>query len=332
MKDQNDDNQDNDFVDDSDASGAMTPDDTLNDFDQEDLSQFDDIHEEYEDSDDQNQSSTEDPDEEEISEDEAYANLDDSAAAKNANKSAGIVSLIKENWLYVSLGLIILIVAGYLIKGEFSPSTPAARPVASAPAATPTGFNKLPTDQQSTTSTTTVTNTGTTTDQTNAAPVTTTTTTGTVAAAGPTISMSETQMQQLLQGFSNTVQDSMKSVQKTIQSSGAPATNEKLAALQDQLSSLNGNISTLNNNLSTADTRLSTTQQQLSQVLAQETADQQKLTLRAVVPGRAWLVDGKGNTVSVTVGSSLGNIGIVTEIDSDQDNSQVVTSSGYIFK
>ena len=124
----------------------------------------------------------------------------------------------------------------------------------------------------------------------------------------------------------------MKDIQTSIQTSGAPATNEKLTALQDQLSTLNGNISTLNNNLNVADTRLTTTQQQLSQVLAQESANQQKLTLRAVVPGRAWLVDGNGNTITVTVGTSLGYIGTVTEIDSDQDNSQVVTSSGYIFK
>ena len=44
----------------------------------------------------------------------------------------------------------------------------------------------------------------------------------------------------------------------------------------------------------------------------------QKLTLRAVVPGRAWLVDGAGNTVSVTTGDVLPYYGKVTKIDSDK--------------
>ncbi len=323
MKDQNDDNE---FVDDNNTPNEETP-EHLDDFDHEDLSQFDDIHEEYEDSDDQAAPHAEEEYDEDVTEEDAYANLDESAATKGVKQGTNLISMLKENWLYISLGAIVIIVAGYLLMGMISPSTPAARPApAAAPAATQNGFNSLPAAQQTAGTSSTATNTAAANTQANASA------TPTGPGSQTTISMSADQMQQLLQGFTGTVQQSMKSIQDTIQSTGAPATNEKLSALQEQLSALNGNISTLNSNLNTADTRLNTTQQQLSQVLAQETANQQKLTLRAVVPGRAWLVDGKGDTISVTVGSNLGYIGTVTEIDSDQSNSQVVTSSGYIFK
>ncbi len=321
MKDQNDDNF-NEESNDPLPNEMDTP-DHMDDFDQEDLSQFDDIHEEYEDEDADADLAA--PDENTVEEEDNYEGLDDGSQTKASNTSGGLVSMLKENWLYISLGLVVIIIAGYLISSTFSSSTPAARPVA-APVASQSGFNSLPAGQQSTGSDgSTATNTAAASSEANAAAPGTT-------MAPTTISMSSTQMQQLLAGFSSTVQDSMKDIQTSIQTSGAPATNEKLTALQDQLSTLNGNISTLNNNLNVADTRLTTTQQQLSQVLAQESANQQKLTLRAVVPGRAWLVDGNGNTITVTVGTSLGYIGTVTEIDSDQDNSQVVTSSGYIFK
>jgi hypothetical protein len=329
MKDQNDDH----FNEEShDPVPNNQPED--DNFDHDDLSQFDDIHEEYEDTEElDDQAAAQDIDEDsEISEEDAYASLEGTSSAKGAKQGAGLISMIKENWLYLSLGAAVIIIAIYLIMGIFSPNTPAARPAApTAAAPIQNGFNNLPAAGQQTATAPsgngTATNTGATTAQPNA---------NATAAASPgdqtTISMSATQMQQLLQGFTGTVQQSMKSIQDTIQESGAPATNEKLSALQGQLSTLNGNISTLNSNLNMADTRLTTTQQQLSQVLAQESANQQKLTLRAVVPGRAWLVDGNGNTISVTVGSDLGYIGTVTEIDSDTDNTQVITSSGYIFK
>lgn len=316
MKDQNDENE---FLDDQDIpndDSAAT--ENLDEFDQEDLSQFDDIHEEYDDSEGHDDGLTDQESDEPLPEDEAYANLDESTAAK-ANKQGGsLINLIKDNWLYISLGLIVLIVAGYLLMGTLSSgSAPAARP-APAPAATQNGFNSLPAaQQQSAANNASATNTAATSTQTNA--------NATPVGTPTTISMTSDQMQQLLQGFSSSVQDSMKSIETTLQNSGGPATNQKLADLQQQLS-------TLNANLSTADVRLQTTQQQLSQVLAQESANQQKLTLRATVPGRAWLVDAQGNTISVVVGSNLGYIGTVTEIDSDPNNSQVVTSSGYIFK
>ncbi|MCX7122603.1 MAG: hypothetical protein NTV32_02840 [Gammaproteobacteria bacterium] len=326
MKDQNDDNFNEESLNEN-TSSTSHP-NISDDFDEEDLSQFDDIHEEYEETEDQASAPphhTEDYDED-VTEDEAYANLDDTATAQGVKKGSNLISLMKDNWLYIILVLIVVTVAGYLIMGTLFPNTPATAPATVTPA-TQTAFNSLPATGQTSATAAAATNTSSTTAQPNP------TAPGTPATAEPAmISMSATQMQQLLQGFSSTVQDSMKTIQTTIQASGAPATNEKLATLQTQLTALDGNISTLNSNLNAADTRLGTTQQQLSQVLAQETANQEKLTLRAVVPGRAWLVDGKGNTISVTVGSTLGYIGTVTEIDSDQDNSQVVTSSGYIFK
>ncbi len=321
MKDQND-----DALDPIENTNPESADGHLDDFDQDDLSQFDDIQDDFEEGEEFPADATSDESDYAVEdEDEAYAALDEGASPVNSTKKGGgsLIDMVKENWLYAILGLIVIIVAGYLIMGVISPSSSAPRP---APAPATQGNFNTPsaTAAPSSTAAPAATATSSTSTTTTAAPNST--------AAGPVtnITMTSDQMQQLLTGFSNTVQQSMKSIQDSLQASGSPATNQKLAALQGQLSDLDGNIAQLDNNIAVANTRLSTTQAQLSQVLGQETADQQKLTLRAVVPGRAWLVDGKGNTISVTVGTALGNIGTVTEIDAD--NSQVVTSSGYVFK
>ncbi|MGJ3493228.1 hypothetical protein ACR9PT_01425 [Piscirickettsia salmonis] len=55
-----------------------------------------------------------------------------------------------------------------------------------------------------------------------------------------------------------------------------------------------------------------------------------KLTLRAIITGRAWLVNKTGKTITVKKGDFLNGYGKVMTID--DKGQQVVTSSGYIFK
>jgi intracellular multiplication protein IcmG len=63
--------------------------------------------------------------------------------------------------------------------------------------------------------------------------------------------------------------------------------------------------------------------------VAQKTAQSDNLSLRAVIPGRAWLVDTQGRTYTVTQGDLVGNFGKVVQIDADAG--RVITSSGYVF-
>ena len=77
------------------------------------------------------------------------------------------------------------------------------------------------------------------------------------------------------------------------------------------------------------DTALSALSIQLNLLVAQKTAQNDNLTLRAVIPGRAWLVDTQGRTYTVAEGDVVGNFGKVTQIDSTVG--RVMTSSGYVF-
>ncbi len=92
--------------------------------------------------------------------------------------------------------------------------------------------------------------------------------------------------------------------------------------LADQMSSYNHYLAKISQSLTT-------TQAQLKLLVAERAAHATKLTLRAVVPGRAWLVNGKGATTTVVVGSQLDNYGKVVRIDSKND--KVYMSSGYVF-
>lgn len=286
----------------------------LDDFNADDLSNFDDM----DDSTDAEEGSAElgetpaadDPFGDTLH--DTPESLDDNTPTPMGKKTS-IIELAKENWLYILIGFVVICVAGYMIVGVISPT--GSRPAAPVAQQTGPSFNTPATSTQ-----------------TGGQAAATTTTPGQPMAvpATPTITMTQPQMDQLMQGFASTVQGSMKDVQTEIQTSGSVATNNNLVQVQDQLGHLDATIAHLNKNLATANDRLNSTQAQLSTVLGQETANQQQLTLRAVVPGRAWLVNGKGQTISVTVGTPLGTIGVVTAID--PDNSTVTTSSGYIFK
>lgn len=59
------------------------------------------------------------------------------------------VDVVKENWLYVGIGIIVLCVAIYLIMDFFSSPNQPAQPAAQATQQTATaGFNNVPTTQQ----------------------------------------------------------------------------------------------------------------------------------------------------------------------------------------
>jgi len=103
-----------------------------------------------------------------------------------------------------------------------------------------------------------------------------------------------------------------------------------MSTLEHQIKVVNVSMQKQQHTINQVTVSLKETQQQLGLLIAQKAANMQKLTLRAVVPGRAWLVDGAGNTVSVTIGDVLPYYGKVTKIDSDKG--QVVMSSGYVFK
>lgn len=130
------------------------------------------------------------------------------------------------------------------------------------------------------------------------------------------------------------------------------AINEKLTALeansQANLDKLSSQVTSLQNTLSNLEERLNSLnntvqdmvnqqQQQLAKkVQAQEKLRAKKMRavtksiyfVRAIVPGRAWLLTQSGSTVTVSVGANLPGYGTVVLVDPNQGT--VTTSSGAI--
>lgn len=106
--------------------------------------------------------------------------------------------------------------------------------------------------------------------------------------------------------------------------------------LQAEVNRLNGNLANISqkmnhytSTLNDVKQSLAVTSRQLQVVIAQQANHAQKLNLRAVVQGRAWLVDGDGKTITVAKGDLIPYYGKVVSINADND--QVVMSSGYTF-
>jgi hypothetical protein len=226
----------------------------------------------------------------------------------------GIVDLIKENWLFIIIGVVVVGIAGYMIYGVLNPSAP---PPASSQQTQ--GSFSLP-QQQATQQQPSAQQT---TEQ------TTLTTSSSMPVGGTSIVMSEAGMKTLMQGFQQMVQENSQNIQQSLQTIINNTNGAAINSMQQEFSSLGKEIKTYSNSIATLNKRLDTLQGQLSILVAQQTAQQEKLSLRAVVPGRAWLVDGKGRTISVTEGTTLGNFGMITNINSN--TGEVTTSSGYIF-
>lgn len=149
-----------------------------------------------------------------------------------------------------------------------------------------------------------------------------------------TITMDKADMAKLLQGFSQVVNNSVEKfstgVNKELSEVGKQTGSvEEMRAMRKSIETLVNRIDQYEQKLVKLDMTLSQLSMQLNLLVAQKTAQTDSLTLRAVVPGRAWLVDSQGRTYTVAEGDVVGNFGKIVQIDSDAG--RVVTSSGYVF-
>ncbi len=281
-----------------------TPEDQLEDFNHDDFTDLDE-HNAHESEDQATEASSPE------FESEFHGADPDLPAEEQVNYTPPIkrnlLDLAKENWLYIGIGLIVIVVALYLLISVFSSESGSTQQAGQTQANA--GFNNVPNAASTT------------------ANGTTTATTGATTSPAGNIVMSDAQMQQLMQGFSQIVQQNSADLQKSLAAGGS---SQELTTMSTNLNSLAASIAKLNQTLTTLQQQLTTTQSQLNTLVGQQGATNQNLTLRAVVPGRAWLVDGEGHTTSVTVGTPLGTAGTVTDIDPTSNT--VTTSSGYIFK
>ena len=158
--------------------------------------------------------------------------------------------------------------------------------------------------------------------------------------------MNEADMKKLLAGFNNAVQENIANVSTQITglkaevatiSKARNSTQKYTEAMAQSITLVAGQMQVMSKNMSAYQREMAATQKalvgvhnDLNLLLAERTAQMQKLTLRAVVPGRAWLVDGAGHTDTVTVGTTVPSYGKVTKID--PSTGEVFMSSGYIFK
>lgn len=101
------------------------------------------------------------------------------------------------------------------------------------------------------------------------------------------------------------------------------------ANIQAQLRQVSTTMSELNNDLAAIPQQLKATKDQLQLLLAQRAQNAENYTLRAVVPGRAWIVDGSGKTITITKGDKIPYYGVVKKVDDKTD--KVYMSSGYVF-
>ncbi|MCX7091312.1 MAG: hypothetical protein NTU48_07685 [Legionellales bacterium] len=119
-------------------------------------------------------------------------------------------------------------------------------------------------------------------------------------------------------------------------------------ALSTQMSSLTSNVSNIAENLRALNNQLSqlaatvTNEAKLGSGLAEQMKQLQMKTVarsvamqpprlaqyfvQAMIPGRAWLVNTEGQTLTVTQGTAVPDYGVVRYVDTS--NSQVLTSSG----
>ncbi len=256
---------------------------------------------------------------------------------KKALNAAGLIDLAKQNWLYALIGLVGLVVVWYLFTTILFPSEPApAVPVKHQVAPSVPQQQWIDTSKPAVAKAPVAT----------AAPVVNT-------VASNSVMLSKEDMRTLVQGFQGVVTQQMTGVSQHMDQSIAQlqqatqagqlviAKNQQTAAqevqvaqeqvtlLKQQVADINTKFDQYNQNLLKMGQALTATQEQLKLLVAEKAQDAEQLTLRAVVPGRAWLVNADGHTVTVTKGTNLPHYGTVTKIDSDEG--KVYTSSGYVF-
>ncbi len=118
--------------------------------------------------------------------------------------------------------------------------------------------------------------------------------------------------------------------------------DDKIAQLQRSLLSINRNLADIQQNLSTLTSTVQNLQQQVSasqnqrpintkpSVARKKPVNTVSYTLKAIVPGRAWILGSNGRTFTVRVGDPLSGYGIINAIDSNQGI--VGTSSGKLIQ
>ena len=104
----------------------------------------------------------------------------------------------------------------------------------------------------------------------------------------------------------------------------------KVQRLNTQLGSATGDLLRMNQTLQNMEKRLEELARQKGLVHKKVRWHWPIYHLRAVVPGRAWLRDKKGDILTVRVGDKLGGYGAVVRIDSD--HGWVATSSGKLIQ
>ncbi|QGP55965.1 putative intracellular multiplication protein IcmG [Piscirickettsia salmonis] len=105
--------------------------------------------------------------------------------------------------------------------------------------------------------------------------------------------------------------------------------NKKQNELSAVLFSLSEDLKKTNDSLNNLEAVMKKENNQVKLLVANQYSHREKLTLRAIVTGRAWLVNNKGVTLTVIKGSDIPGYGHVVRIDDDKD--KVITSSGFVF-
>ena len=241
---------------------------------------------------------------------------EDTDTVVNERKPAGLLDKIKGSIIYIVIGVVVIGVGGYLIYDALGPSTPARTQVR---------------HQQ--------------TQGLGMSPVNVVRETKVVKERSGNTEMtgvSQAELKALAKGLTNEIRNNDIAIAKQIKilqseivaDNKSNAKQNTIIAEQNKeiykvVSGLGSSLSANNAYLQGVKKGLLQTQSELKLLVAERAAAKQKLTLRAVVPGRAWLVNGKGKTITVTTGQKMQYYGKVMTIDS-KDN-KVYMSSGYVF-
>ena len=265
--------------------------------------------------------------------DEMDSGADEGVQEKKTSGKPSLVDFVKANIIYIVGGIAVGGFAIYMIMGILFPSTPQ---------------QQRPQQQQTRNFGMSANAPGT--EQPQSAPRQVQKVTNQSALPANSYVMNQGDFTKLLQGFQGVVEKQTKSLSNQLEvlhkdqsqvnkhasediaalTKQVYAITHDMSALEQQIKAVNVSMQKQQHTINQVTASLQKTQQQLGLLIAQKAANMQKLTLRAVVPGRAWMVDGAGNTVSVTTGDELPYYGKVTKIDSDKG--QVIMSSGYVFK
>lgn len=106
--------------------------------------------------------------------------------------------------------------------------------------------------------------------------------------------------------------------------------------IQSNMSTLQDSVNSLNSTVSTVSQQLSDINQKLVKPVVKKVLQPQQVlpppvtyVVKAMVPGRAWLLENNGNVLSVAVGNAVPSHGVVNQID--LNNGQVMMSDGSVF-